>query len=175
MAMCDGKGRFLWASCGQPGNSHDSTLVQSTKMWEQLHRICHLKTINLAGLTVPSMVLGDGAFPFRTYLMKRYSNSNLTADQKLFNRAHSRSRVIIENTFGILKARFRVLVKKCESLPENLTYKCLACVVLHNILVDCDEPMDYLVAAANVDAIQHQNAPDNGAASRVRDAITRLL
>ena len=31
MAMVDGKGRFIWAQAGMPGNVHDSTIMRSTR------------------------------------------------------------------------------------------------------------------------------------------------
>ena len=32
MVMVDAKGRFIWANCGIPGNTHDSLIFQSTNM-----------------------------------------------------------------------------------------------------------------------------------------------
>lgn len=178
LALVDGKGRFIWASCGQPGNCHDSTLLQSTELWDKLFDICHLKTEVIGGVTVPSLVLADGAFPFRTYVMKRYSQAVPTQEQKLFNRKHGNSRVIVENAFGLLKGRFRVLSRKCESSPENVKYKCLASVILHNFLLDRGDLVetDNLVEQNEVDIIRrNNNAQDNAAASRVRDLILPLV
>ena len=36
MAMVDSRDRFIWASCGFPGNSHDAIIFQSTALWEKL-------------------------------------------------------------------------------------------------------------------------------------------
>ena len=36
MAMVDSKYRFMWGSCGFPGNSHDSVILQTTNLWEQI-------------------------------------------------------------------------------------------------------------------------------------------
>ena len=36
MAFVDAKCRFIWASCGFPGNSHDSIILQSTDWWKQI-------------------------------------------------------------------------------------------------------------------------------------------
>ena len=33
MAVVDAKYRFVWGSCGFPGNSHDSVILQSTSLW----------------------------------------------------------------------------------------------------------------------------------------------
>ena len=176
MALVDGKGRFLWASCGQPGSCHDSTLLQSTELWNRLHDICHLRTVALGDVRIPSLILGDGAFPFRTFLMKRFSQAHLSNEQKIFNKKHSSARVSVENAFGVLKARFRVLTKTCESRPDNLTYICLSCIVLHNILVSTGEAFNIVEGIVARDFIQRHAAPhDNGPAIRVRDALVPLV
>ena len=111
MAMVNGKGQFLWASAGMPGNCHDSTLLQSTNMWPKMPALCNLSTENLMGVEIPSLILGDNAFPFRPFLMKRFTNANRTPEQRTFNRKLSSSRVVIENAFGYLKMRFRELFR----------------------------------------------------------------
>ena len=35
-ALVDAKYRFIWASLGAPGNTHDSTLFQSTTLWSNI-------------------------------------------------------------------------------------------------------------------------------------------
>ena len=34
--MLDSRSRFLWGSCGYPGNSHDSITLQSIRRWKGL-------------------------------------------------------------------------------------------------------------------------------------------
>lgn len=161
----------------EPGNCHDSTLLQMTDLWHRLYDICHLVTQVVGDVLVPALVLGDGAFPFRTYLMKRFSQAVLTQDQKKFNKAHSNSRVVVENAFGILKGRFRLLTKSCESHPENLKYMTLACVVIHNYLHDHDEHDVNVnqVPANDIGFIRQQQNRDNAAAASVRDVLLPLL
>ena len=36
MSMVDAKYRFVWGSCGFPGNSHDSIILQSTSLWSSI-------------------------------------------------------------------------------------------------------------------------------------------
>ena len=36
MALVDAEYRFIWDSVGAPGNTHDSTLLQSTDLWKKL-------------------------------------------------------------------------------------------------------------------------------------------
>ena len=44
----------------------------------------------------------------------------------------SRARRVIENTFGILVARWRLLAKTMNMDPENCITSIKACLVLHN-------------------------------------------
>ena len=36
MGMVDAKYRFVWVSCGYPGNSHESIIMQSTTLWQDI-------------------------------------------------------------------------------------------------------------------------------------------
>ncbi len=107
MAMVDAKYRFIWGSCGFPGNSHDSIILQSTSMWRKitvgkiLPEICQ----KVDDVEIPPLGLGDSAFPFQSFLMKPYTNAVLTKDQRYFNYRLSRARVVIEGAFVQLKGR----------------------------------------------------------------------
>ena len=53
-----------------------------------------------------------------------------------FNRRHSRARVVIERTFGVLKQRFRCLDRSGGVLqysPQKVASFVVVCCVLHNI------------------------------------------
>ena len=36
MALVDSHYRFIWGTCGYPGNSHDSIILQSTELWSNI-------------------------------------------------------------------------------------------------------------------------------------------
>ena len=79
--------------------------------------------------------VGDDAFPMRQNLLKPHSSSNLERLLLIFNLRFSRARRIIENAFGILAARFRILCRSilsCLETGENITK---AYVALHNYLI----------------------------------------
>ena len=44
--------------------------------------------------------------------------------------------MVTEGTYGQLKGRWRILLRKCESSPEEVKLASLACIVLHNICID---------------------------------------
>lgn len=63
--------------------------------------------------------------------MTPYTVTDTKAKER-FNKALCRSRVVIEQTYGILKRRFACL-KFMRFSPEKSCYVTVACGVLHNI------------------------------------------
>ena len=58
----------------------------------------------------------------------------LTREQRIANYRISRGRRVVENTFGILVSRFRVMRTTIELPPATVREVVFPCVVLHNIL-----------------------------------------
>ena len=107
MALVDANYRFIWASCGFPGNSHDSVILQSTDLWEKLQegQVIPPCAKNVDRVYVFVIILGDSAFPFKPWLMKPYTNAVLTQEQRYFNYRLSRARMTMEGAYGRLKGR----------------------------------------------------------------------
>uniref|UniRef100_A0A673L2A3 DDE Tnp4 domain-containing protein n=1 Tax=Sinocyclocheilus rhinocerous TaxID=307959 RepID=A0A673L2A3_9TELE len=71
--------------------------------------------------------------------ISRYFNqSNLTSAQRVYNYRHCRARRIIENAFGIMASRFRILGRPIESSVGKAVSIVQACVALHNYLISTD-------------------------------------
>ena len=138
MALVDAKYRFIWAALGAPGNTHDSTYFQSTNLYQELNDCnAFLGKFQIVNNTrVPSMILGDGAFPMKPWLCKPYGDAVLSEKKRYFNYRLSRARMVSEGAFGKLKSRFRVLHKKCESSKDSVKSMGLAAIVLHNICLE---------------------------------------
>lgn len=85
-------------------------------------------------------IIADGIFPLLTWLMKPYLRSergtgarNTNPIQNNFNKRLSRARNTIEDAFGRLKGRWRILSKRIDFDVENTKIIIRACIVLHNL------------------------------------------
>lgn len=72
--------------------------------------------INLNGVSVGPLIVGDSAYPIFPWLLKPYQNVlNLDPTKLQFNTVLCKIRVIVEHTLGVLKGRWRCLRKELES------------------------------------------------------------
>ncbi len=140
MAMVDYKYRFIWGSCGFPGNTHDSIIFQSTDIWTSImENEAILKTgKEVEGVHIPALIFADAAFQGK---MKPYGNAVLTAKQRYFNYRLSRARMVTEGAYGQLKGCWRILHRKCESSAKEVKIITLACVILHNICLSQNDQL----------------------------------
>ena len=75
---------------------------------------------------------GVSAYPLLSWLMVPFQNTDLSNEEQLFNKFYSSSRIIIENAFGLLKGRFRLLLKQVELETSTVDQVILTCCTLHN-------------------------------------------
>ena len=143
MAMVDSHCRFIWGTCGFPGNSHDAIIFQSTQISSDIKegKFTPQLAENINIVLVPTLVVGDSAFPFQPWLMKPYHNSIFTPKQRYFNYSLSRAKMVTEECYGQLKGRWRILLRKCECSREEVRAATLECMVLTNVCLERGETM----------------------------------
>lgn len=97
-----------------------------------MKRLIH--TLPGSGAQFPCFFVADEAFPLRRNIMRSYPRKNATKEQLIFNYRLSRGRRIIENIFGILASRWRILWKPIIGHPKTIDAIVKATTVLHNFI-----------------------------------------
>ncbi len=83
---------------------------------------------------VPLVILGDPAYLLLPWLMKPFQeNPRTSPEERNFNYRQSRARMVVKNSFGRLKGRWRRLLKRIDSQLPNVPHIVASCVTLHNI------------------------------------------
>ncbi|KAJ8965732.1 hypothetical protein NQ314_003938 [Rhamnusium bicolor] len=80
---------------------------------------------------------GDSGYPLQEYLLTPFRNPVPNSPESRYNIAHVKARNCIERTFGLLKMRFRCLLKERTARynPNFVANLVKACAVLHNMCI----------------------------------------
>jgi len=138
LAVVDADYKFLWADVGANGSASDCAVFNGSTLGAAL-------TNNTLGLPPPEplpnddrdtpfFLVGDDAFPLRTWMMKPFSHRQMSKEEAIFNYRLSRARRIVENGFGILAHRWRCLLTTLQQEPETCQVIVKACLCLHNLM-----------------------------------------
>lgn len=104
--------------------------------------------------SVPFVILADNAFPLQKHILKPFPLKNMTHDERIFNYRLSRGRRVVENVFGILCNRFRVLLTPIYLPVEVVQNITLACCSLHNYI--SRENRNYLNGAIDIEDLNNR-------------------
>ncbi|XP_066592786.1 putative nuclease HARBI1 [Prorops nasuta] len=136
--ICNHRMKFIDVFAGFCGSVHDSRVWNRSEIKQLIDRN--------VGLYFPqnTHIIGDSAYPLSTYLLTPYKdNGHLNQIQMNYNRKLSKTRIIIERTFGVLKGRFRKLHFVYMYNSDMIPLLILASCILHNICIDHeDDPFD---------------------------------
>ena len=118
LALVDADYKFLWVNAGDSGSSSDAQIFNRSKLKRRIeNETLGLPPPETLGSGVPNLhyfLLGDDAFALMSWLVKPYSRRQLTREERIANYRISRGRRVVENSFGILVKRFRVLLTTME-------------------------------------------------------------
>jgi hypothetical protein len=92
------------------------------------------------GTHIQPFLLGDAGYPSRTYLLRNYKPVDGDVDKIRFDRQINGGRVSIENAFGLLKMRWRIL-NSLNSRVDIAPSIVVGCCVLHNFCQLMKEPL----------------------------------
>ena len=80
-----------------------------------------------------SFLIGDAGYPSNANILLPYPSVVAPANQ-WFNFIQSSTRIVVEQAFGRLKNRFRILLNPQIATPFRARNNTFACMILHNIL-----------------------------------------
>ncbi|XP_071505135.1 putative nuclease HARBI1 [Diadema antillarum] len=131
--VCDAKYVITNVVARWPGSVHDARILQMS----------HLGRF-LQNRGDSGFLLGDSGYPLRRWVQTPFGeNKDDTPPKRAYNRAHARTRCLIEMTFGQLKNKFRCLKGQgMQMAPRRVCDVVVACAVLHNISKFLNEPDD---------------------------------
>ncbi|XP_060064182.1 putative nuclease HARBI1 [Ylistrum balloti] len=154
---CDSKYRITNVVANWPGSVHDARIFRGSN-------ICFkFENGNYDGI-----LLGDSGYPCMTFLMTPYSHPSTPSHTK-YNDALCKTRVKIEQTFGILKRKFACLSLGLRVEPIKAATITLA--VLHNIGIARNDIVGLLENYEESDSNGLDSTTTDGNGNAMRDHI----
>ena len=115
-AIVDHQYLFQDICVGWPESVYDAWVLANSFIYKRIREDELLEygdTCTILGKQIPICINGDSAYPIHNWLMKPFNyNPNLTPQQRCFKYRLSHARIVVENTFGQLKARWRHILKR---------------------------------------------------------------
>ncbi|XP_043484696.1 putative nuclease HARBI1 [Leptopilina heterotoma] len=175
-AICDCDLKFTDVFAGVCGSVHDARLWTmsdiSAAMVADLARFCPGEYY----------IIGDKAYGIEYFLMTPYKdNGHLTPTQVHFNNILSKTRMVIERAFALLKGRFRRLKYMYLQKIKYGALIIMACCVLHNICLDLHDDMNEEILRKenvvndDIEEFQVLNRVNDAAIRRKRDVIAEMI
>lgn len=137
--------QFIFVDIGAEGRASDGGVLKNSSFGKALaaHQLNIPPPKQLPGCpsVLPFVFVPDEAFPLGEHIMRPYPGTPLGDDEIIFNYRLSRARMMVENSFGILSAKWRIYRRPIlASLP---TAKSIvkATVCLHNWLISEEDDL----------------------------------
>lgn len=138
LGLVDADYKFLWAHVGANGSSSDCGIFNDSDLEPGLRE----ETLGFPDpqpfpnddRPMPYSLVGDDAFPLRSFMIKPFSARHLSHDERIFNYRCSRARRVVENGFGILANRFRCLHTTMSITHVRARKVVMASLTLHNLM-----------------------------------------
>lgn len=139
LGLVDANCKFLYVDVGRNGRLSDGGVFKNSSLYKAINHnklnFPEEKALPGRNKKVPFVILTDAAFPLNHNIMKPFPFRHMTWPQRIFNYRLSRARRTVENAFGMLANRFRILLNKINLRPEKVRLITLTCVILHNYLI----------------------------------------
>ena len=143
MATCDASYKFVLVDVGDAGRQSDAGVYTNSKLGfaieNQKMNLPPPEVIRGTQKMFPFVFVADEAFSLKQHMLKPYPCHSLDEHKRVFNYRLSRAKRVIENTFGIASARFRIFRPPIIGKVETVVAITKAIVALHNFLMSLDE------------------------------------
>lgn len=150
LALADAEYRFTFVQVGDFGRTSDGGVFSGSALGRGMEAKtlsvpadCPLPGSGVQG-PLPYTMVGDAAFPLKTYLMRPFPGNRIPRWRQMFNYRLSRARMIVECAFGILSSRWRVLHTRINVKPDNADSIVTAACILHNFLTNPSDNQRWL-------------------------------
>jgi hypothetical protein len=178
MALVDAKYRFLAIDVGGYGRNSDGGIFGDSIMGRALESGKFYMPADTPlpndDKPMPHVILADEAFPLKDYLMRPFPQTRNDAGAKIFNYRLSRARRMVESTFGILAARWRIYQRRLQLSPENLERVIRTTCVLHNYCQYEKDEHGTFRNAPELDADMNSNGLENLDKSGFKSSATAV-
>ncbi|XP_044765608.1 putative nuclease HARBI1 [Coccinella septempunctata] len=137
--ICDESLKIMHVNSQFPGSTHDAYIWNQSNISYMMQKLFEHDNNN------NFFLLGDSGYPLRPWLITPLKNPEPGTAAERFNRQFTSVRSKIEQCNGVLKNRFRCLLKHrvLHYKPIKAARIVKACVVLHNICIDQRIPEPY--------------------------------
>ena len=132
-----------------PGSTHDSRIFDNSLLKDELERGKY-----------DELLLGDAGYALRRYLLVPIT-APVTPSEKRYNASHIKTRVRIEQAFGILKQRFRVFRTPLRTKLDHSLEIIVAVFCLHNFAIRTSQSI-----------VEQDSADDNPSARECTDSTS---
>lgn len=178
LGMADANYKFLYVDVGCKGRVSDGGVYNNSTLCHALEN----GTLNIppprklpgSEVQTPFVILADDAFALKTYIMKPFNFRGQNRNEHIFNYRLSRARRMIESTFGVMAARFRLLRTTIELSEKNVKWCILAMCVLHNWLMtikpNTENPSSEIASAEESVEVSNE-APTTSEAKNIREIL----
>jgi hypothetical protein len=139
LACADTDALFTTVHVGYFGKNSDGSMFRASMLGyaglEELHILCPASVPkDESSEKFPYYFGTDDAFPLKVNLMRSYPRRMLTTRRCMFNNRLTHARKIVECTFGILNAKFKIFEGPICCKEETVISIVKASVVLRNFI-----------------------------------------
>ncbi|KOB77626.1 Uncharacterized protein OBRU01_03764 [Operophtera brumata] len=128
--ICDASLKIMNVNSLFPGSTHDSHIWNSSNvltLMESLHNHGHTNY----------HLIGDSGYALRPWCLTPLAEPGVGTAEHRYNEALKQTRATIERCNGVLKSRFRCLLKDrvLHYTPHKASKIIIACTILHNMCI----------------------------------------